>query len=91
VPTTAAPHPAPTTTQTAGKHLNFEVTLETLTQSSKLQKVVFGAGCFWGPELAFMRVPGEAGAGGALSFTHCCHCWLSCPVAALWCGTCLLQ
>eukprot|EP00878_Enallax_costatus_P007623 GHUV01007982.1.p1 GENE.GHUV01007982.1~~GHUV01007982.1.p1 ORF type:complete len:281 (+),score=55.70 GHUV01007982.1:209-1051(+) len=42
----------------AGKHLTFDVTLLTLTPADSLQKVAFGAGCFWGPELAFMRVPG---------------------------------
>ena len=27
-------------------------------QASALEKATFGAGCFWGPELAFQRVPG---------------------------------
>lgn len=27
-------------------------------QASHLQKATFGAGCFWGPELLFQRVPG---------------------------------
>lgn len=35
-----------------------------LTQAAKLQNATFGAGCFWGPELAFQRVPGEGDRGG---------------------------
>lgn len=27
-------------------------------QASHLQKATFGAGCFWGPELMFQRIPG---------------------------------
>eukprot|EP00882_Tetradesmus_deserticola_P020516 GHRQ01022165.1.p1 GENE.GHRQ01022165.1~~GHRQ01022165.1.p1 ORF type:complete len:283 (+),score=139.55 GHRQ01022165.1:360-1208(+) len=42
----------------AGRHLTFEVELLTLTAQDSLQKATFGAGCFWGPELAFQRVPG---------------------------------
>ncbi|WIA35526.1 hypothetical protein OEZ86_003952 [Tetradesmus obliquus] len=42
----------------AGKHLTFDVELLTLTAQDSLQKATFGAGCFWGPELAFQRVPG---------------------------------
>jgi len=45
-------------TQTAGKHLTFDVELMQLTPASKAQTVVFGAGCFWGPQLAFDRVVG---------------------------------
>ncbi len=30
-------------------------------QAEKLGTAVFGAGCFWGPELAFQRVPGVVG------------------------------
>ena len=44
--------------QLAGKHLTFDVELLTLTAQDSLQKATFGAGCFWGPELAFQRVPG---------------------------------
>jgi hypothetical protein len=36
----------------------FDVELLTLTAQDSLQKATFGAGCFWGPELAFQRVPG---------------------------------
>ncbi|KAI8475726.1 MAG: peptide methionine sulfoxide reductase MsrA [Monoraphidium minutum] len=42
----------------AGKHLTFDVELMSLTPASRLETVVFGAGCFWGPQLAFERVPG---------------------------------
>jgi len=42
----------------AGKHLTFDVTLVSLSQAAKLQTITFGAGCFWGPQLAFQRVPG---------------------------------
>ena len=42
----------------AGEHLTFEVELMSLTKGEGLQKATFGAGCFWGPELAFQRVPG---------------------------------
>jgi hypothetical protein len=44
--------------QLAGKHLTFDVELLTLTAQDSLQKATFGAGCFWGPELAFQRVAG---------------------------------
>lgn len=44
----------------AGKHLTFDVNLVSLTPSDSLLKATFGCGCFWGPELAFQRVPGEA-------------------------------
>ena len=30
-------------------------------QADRLGTAVFGAGCFWGPELAFQRVPGVVG------------------------------
>lgn len=43
----------------AGKHLTFDVELLSLTTADSLQKATFGAGCFWGPELAFQRVAGE--------------------------------
>lgn len=42
----------------AGKHLTFDVELVALTPSSRLKTVVFGAGCFWGPQLLFDRVVG---------------------------------
>lgn len=42
----------------AGKHLTFDVELMALTPAARLQTVVFGAGCFWGPQLLFDRVPG---------------------------------
>ncbi|BDA41206.1 probable peptide methionine sulfoxide reductase at C-terminar half [Coccomyxa sp. Obi] len=42
----------------AGKALTFEVELVKLTKASHLQKATFGAGCFWGPELMFQRIPG---------------------------------
>lgn len=32
----------------AGKHLTFDVTLQSLVPSESLQKATFGAGCFWG-------------------------------------------
>jgi hypothetical protein len=48
----------PTHRQLAGQHLTFDVELLTLTAQDSLQKATFGAGCFWGPELAFQRVPG---------------------------------
>lgn len=32
----------------AGKHLTFDVTLQSLVPSEALQKATFGAGCFWG-------------------------------------------
>lgn len=61
--------------QLAGKHLTFDVTLVDLTTADSLQKVTFGAGCFWGPELAFQRVPGEDQAMFLLiSQLHCCLC-----------------
>ncbi|GBF97405.1 peptide methionine sulfoxide reductase [Raphidocelis subcapitata] len=42
----------------AGKHLTFDVELMALTPAARLSTVVFGAGCFWGPQLLFDRVPG---------------------------------
>jgi peptide-methionine (S)-S-oxide reductase len=42
----------------AGKALNFDVELVKLYKMDQLEKATFGAGCFWGPELAFQRVPG---------------------------------
>jgi hypothetical protein len=58
-------------TITPGKHLNFDVELVTLTSAANLDSVVFGAGCFWGPQLAFDRVPGAGFVfGGGLSFLY---------------------
>ncbi|EFJ40180.1 hypothetical protein VOLCADRAFT_109463 [Volvox carteri f. nagariensis] len=42
----------------AGKPLTFDVELMKLVPSERLQRATFAAGCFWGPELAFQRVPG---------------------------------
>eukprot|EP00884_Botryococcus_braunii_P016469 jgi/Botrbrau1/3505/Bobra.341_2s0034.1 len=42
----------------AGQPLTFDVELVELVKEDELQKATFGAGCFWGPELAFQRVPG---------------------------------
>ncbi|GLC44806.1 hypothetical protein PLESTF_001097900 [Pleodorina starrii] len=42
----------------AGKALTFDVELVKLVPSERLHRATFGAGCFWGPELAFQRVPG---------------------------------
>ncbi len=42
----------------AGKHLNFDVELVKHCPAERMEKVAFGAGCFWGPELAFQRTPG---------------------------------
>jgi peptide-methionine (S)-S-oxide reductase len=35
----------------AGKTLNFDVELVKHCPADSMQKVSFGAGCFWGPEL----------------------------------------
>lgn len=42
----------------AGQILNFDVELMALTKGDNLQTATFAAGCFWGPELAFQRIPG---------------------------------
>lgn len=42
----------------AGKPLTFDVELVGLTPKDRMAKATFGMGCFWGPELHFMRVPG---------------------------------
>ncbi len=42
----------------AGKALTFDVELLRLVPSERLRKATFGAGCFWGVELSFQRVPG---------------------------------
>ncbi|KAG2444334.1 hypothetical protein HXX76_001090 [Chlamydomonas incerta] len=42
----------------AGQALTFDVEVMKLVPSERLQKATFAAGCFWGPELAFQRVPG---------------------------------
>lgn len=42
----------------AGKPLTFDVQLMSLWPADRLQTAAFGAGCFWGVELAFQRVPG---------------------------------
>lgn len=42
----------------AGKELTFDVEVTRIIPAARLQKATFGAGCFWGPELAFQRVPG---------------------------------
>lgn len=42
----------------AGQPLTFAVELVGLTKAENLAKATFGAGCFWGPELKFQRVPG---------------------------------
>jgi peptide-methionine (S)-S-oxide reductase len=40
------------------KNLNIQAALTPMTQSPKLEKATFGAGCFWGVEYNFRRVPG---------------------------------
>ncbi|KAL3140328.1 hypothetical protein ABBQ38_004593 [Trebouxia sp. C0009 RCD-2024] len=42
----------------AGKDLTFEVELVKLQKPANLEQATFAGGCFWGPELAFQRVPG---------------------------------
>ena len=56
-PLWAAPSP-PFPRPHPGKHLTFDVELMELTPAARLQTVVFGAGCFWGPQLLFDRVVG---------------------------------
>jgi peptide-methionine (S)-S-oxide reductase len=45
----------------AGQDITLSVTLVAHTPASSLQRATFGLGCFWGPELAFQRVPGVMG------------------------------
>jgi peptide-methionine (S)-S-oxide reductase len=40
------------------KNLNIHAAPTPMTQSPKLEKATFGAGCFWGVEYNFRRVPG---------------------------------
>ena len=40
------------------KNLNIQAAPTPMTQSPKLEKATFGAGCFWGVEYNFRRVPG---------------------------------
>jgi FKBP-type peptidyl-prolyl cis-trans isomerase 2 len=42
----------------AGKALTFDVQLVKHVPESRIQKVAFGAGCFWSVELEFQRLPG---------------------------------
>lgn len=42
----------------AGKHLTFDVQLVSLWPADRLKTAYFGAGCFWGVELVFQRLPG---------------------------------
>lgn len=40
------------------KHASLPSTASTAAQGDSLKKATFGAGCFWGPELHFQRIPG---------------------------------
>jgi len=42
------------------KHASLPSTASTAAQGDSLKKATFGAGCFWGPELHFQRIPGVA-------------------------------
>lgn len=42
----------------AGKALTFDVQLKALCPSERMATATVGAGCFWGPELVYQRVPG---------------------------------
>ncbi|CAG9464171.1 unnamed protein product [Pedinophyceae sp. YPF-701] len=42
----------------AGKDLTFDVELVKHVPSERMETATFGAGCFWGVELAYQRVPG---------------------------------
>lgn len=42
----------------AGQSLTFDVELVKLQKAGELEQATFGAGCFWGPQLLFQRVPG---------------------------------
>lgn len=55
----------------AGKALTFDVELVSLAKAVKLQTATFGLGCFWGPELAYQRVPGVVST--AVGYTNGSH------------------
>ena len=42
----------------AGLDVTLDVELLAHTPAGRLRRATFGCGCFWGPELAFQRVPG---------------------------------